>query len=749
MTSITKLSQNEGKKLSFYQIFSLEKLSIEIPIIQRDYAQGRDSASNIRSQFVKAIFKSLVTKETLHLDFVYGNVVDKKFTPLDGQQRLTTLFLLHWYLSIKDSEFHHFQNFIRLGDLSKFTYETRLSSREFCHELVKHKISEIKEGQTYSSTIKNKNWYFSTWEKDPTIKSMLVMLDTIDEIYNSLDNPDKLYKQLIDEKNPTITFQFIELKDFGLSDSLYIKMNARGKPLTDFENFKAKFEQLLINYDIDNNKKYSDLFKENIDNSWSDVFWSFRNKNSRLFDQEFMNFVQVVLIGALASNSDDKSKILGYMTKSDGKLGYYELERYGALNDRGVEDIITFLRLIEDNKQFKHYLSDNLTVDERQLFLDVINHDLTYIKRIQFYALYKYVEYNKGKDGIDEWMRVVRNLSTNSVYRQSDTFEIAIKSIDQMLPYSKTILEYIQLPNKPKGFLGFQLDEEEIKSHLIQRSEEWEKNIKETENHGYFNGQIEFLLDFSGITSYFKENKNTDWSDSENQVYLEKFDFYRQRATIIFNDSGLNTFPEFLFERALLSIGDYTLTKGRNRSFLVNNDREIGWKRLLRDSENQKRKFVKILFDSITSCSNIEETLRLIIANCKTTSWRRYFIKYPQTIEKCGTEKLFRVGSSFNDILLLEKKQTNGRHREYFTYGLNCQLEEMGCKVEYQTANSVDDLKFISGINGIPVYIFYRVINDKNDYGFFIEHGNDEYNYKNENETLDLLTSKGFINKRV
>lgn len=748
MIPLTEKSQNEGKKLSFYELFKLENLSIEIPIIQRDYAQGRDSASTIRDQFVNAIFNSLMSKEPLHLDFIYGNVVENKFTPLDGQQRLTTLFLLHWYLSIKENQFHQFQSFILNDDLSKFTYETRLSSREFCHALVNNEICEPKAGETYSSLIKNKNWYFATWEKDPTIKSMLVMLDTIDAIFNNNGRPEKLYRQLIDEANPTITFQFIELKDFGLSDSLYIKMNARGKPLTDFENFKAKFEQLLIDYDIEKNTKYGELFKDNIDNSWADVFWSFRSVNSQLFDQEFMNFVRVVLTGALASGSDDKSKTLAYMTKSDGRLGYYELEKYGALTDRGIKDVLGFLQLLEKNNEFRTYLVDNNTIDEKQLFLDVIHYDLTYIKRIQFYALYKYVEFNDSTEGIDEWMRVIRNLSANSVYRQSEIFEIAIKSIDQMLSHSSTILEYFQNSNKPKGFLGFQLDEEEIKSFLVRKSKEWEAVIKEVENHGYFNGQIEFLLDFSGITSYFKENKNVNWSDDFNNDFLEKFHFYKERAESVFNDNGLRSFPEFIFERALISIGNYTLTKGRNRSFLVNYDREIGWKRLLRDSENKKRYIVKALLDSISSCKDVEKELRCIIANSTSNNWRRYFVKYPQTIEKCGTEKLFRVSSeySYQDILLLEKKQTNGKHREYFSYGLSCQLEEMGCKVGYQTANSVDELKFISSINGKPVYITYRIINDEKDFGFIVENKNGEVKLRNENETIDFLKSENFIN---
>ena len=49
----------------------------------------------------------------------------------------------------------------------------------------------------------------------------------------------------MDEERPAITFQLLPLEHFGLTDDLYIKMNARGKPLTPFETFKARFEELL------------------------------------------------------------------------------------------------------------------------------------------------------------------------------------------------------------------------------------------------------------------------------------------------------------------------------------------------------------------------------------------------------------------------------------------------------------------------------------------------------------------------
>ena len=85
---------------SFYEL--VEKYKVKIPIIQRDYAQGRERNTGICENFLKALKDNIVSNTTINLDFIYGNVEDDVFLPLDGQQRLTTLFLLHWYAFVKE-----------------------------------------------------------------------------------------------------------------------------------------------------------------------------------------------------------------------------------------------------------------------------------------------------------------------------------------------------------------------------------------------------------------------------------------------------------------------------------------------------------------------------------------------------------------------------------------------------------------------------------------------------------------------
>ncbi|MGX9463032.1 DUF262 domain-containing protein [Shewanella sp. A14] len=77
--------KHQGEVLSFWELLNLHK--IEIPIIQRDYAQGREDKKEIRENFLGALFESVNENKPIKLDFIYGNLEQNVSHPLDGQQR--------------------------------------------------------------------------------------------------------------------------------------------------------------------------------------------------------------------------------------------------------------------------------------------------------------------------------------------------------------------------------------------------------------------------------------------------------------------------------------------------------------------------------------------------------------------------------------------------------------------------------------------------------------------------------------
>ena len=92
---------NNGELKTLLQLLK-DCVRVVIPKIQRDYAQGRidpeDSnlCKEVREDLVAAIQRALLKNEPLILDYVYGSSDSAGFFyPIDGQQRMTTLFLLY------------------------------------------------------------------------------------------------------------------------------------------------------------------------------------------------------------------------------------------------------------------------------------------------------------------------------------------------------------------------------------------------------------------------------------------------------------------------------------------------------------------------------------------------------------------------------------------------------------------------------------------------------------------------------
>lgn len=298
------MSNNTNTKAMSFWKFMNDNI-IEIPIIQRDYAHGRLGKENLRKNFLADLKKALDNESpykdtSMKLDFIYGSIENGKLNPLDGQQRLTTLWLLHWYIALRAKQL----NEDNCSIFRKFTYETRISSREFCENLCIPEHFTNYSGNDIVGFIANQTWFYSAWKQDPTIQSMLRMLggtkvadkkgediiDGIEELFqNTNEDVFKDYWRSLTEKN-AIVFYHLPLSDFGLSDDLYIKMNARGKQLTSFENFKADLIGYIITQAQDetseqnNREDWESLlnpengFPIKLDTDWTDIFWKHKSK---------------------------------------------------------------------------------------------------------------------------------------------------------------------------------------------------------------------------------------------------------------------------------------------------------------------------------------------------------------------------------------------------------------------------------------------------------------------------------------
>lgn len=605
-------------KYTFWKL--INEYIIKIPIIQRDYAQGRkeNKIENIRNIFLDTLYEMIHSSDkTIDLDFIYGSEINnsegKILTPLDGQQRLTTLFLLHWYLALKDGKL----NDTVKETLKRFTYETRISSRDFCEKIITEDITFKKEDKL-SDIIEDYAWFFLSWKKDPTIQSMLVMMDAI---HNKFHSSEDFFEKLIDNENKPITFQFLKLDNFGLTDTLYIKMNARGKALSDFENFKAKFEPYLS---VD--------MKSKLDNSWTDLFWKHRDDKSNKIDERFLIFFQNITLNLYLSISDKKEN------EDINEIDIFSIYEKVYSNTLNVELVSNILDYLYNNQTSRYFY----------LFENFIKNKTSRWDIVSFHALTLGIV---NQNDLDNWMRVSLNLINNTRIELSKDLVNSINSLYKLfINANGDIHQYlINDTFKTSMFSREQVDEEQIKVKLINDDiQDWKSAILKYENHEYFKGQVCFLLRLS-------------------RFKLDKFIEYGDKCTLLFNQNILNH-SEFIFHRALLNYYDYTPSAGsRNYTFCVSDlalrSKIDNWRKVL----NNKKSLVSLekLLKEVT-VSDIEKSLYTIINSSIVSDWREYFIKDKKFIGYCK-RKQFRYYSK-KEIYPLHKERMNGKHLELYSY---------------------------------------------------------------------------------
>lgn len=565
------MSKNNDK-VSFWKLLNEKK--IIIPIIQRDYAQGREGKEFLRERFLGQLFDALKDNANpLVLDFVYGSVENNTLYPLDGQQRLTTLWLLHWYLALCAGTLSEDKKV-----LERFSYETRISSRTFCQKLCS--VTQSYQPQTHgiATFVRNQTWFYSAYEQDPTIQSMLRMLNGTDiSDSNKMDITDgieeyciktgltkekakELLKRLKGEDAP-ISFYLLNMEDknMPLTDDLYIKMNARGKVLTDFENFKVdllKYKLPSGEYLIPENDMSDESFSLLLDTRWTDLFWHYRSTECHI-DEIYMSFLNRFFLNWHIAHPDKSAdKVISsdlYKVLSAAEIGKGSHYRYlsisiyePALTGECIEALSKCLNRMCDlynnakgdniNPLFMPYweeVAENGESDKANKIFSFIPRyvtddntntpvPITLKQQVVFHAICVYLTNCKEveTDKLKDWVHFVWNMAENS-YMDSEQSVGAIRFFDTELnklpkienneapdQASDNIIDYLagidegQIKNV---FGRRQLLEEIAKAKQIKQNHDWKNKIHEAEKAAFFKGAIAFL--------FINEKGETDWTN--------------------------------------------------------------------------------------------------------------------------------------------------------------------------------------------------------------------------------------------
>lgn len=493
---------------SFYEL--LQTYKVQIPIIQRDYAQGRTKNLTICKNFLKTIKESVINDKNINLDFIYGNVDKDIFLPLDGQQRLTTLFLLHWYSFVRET---NMENSIR-ESLKKFTYETRLSSRRFCDSLLNNSFS-VDDSILISEQILDSKWFFTSWKYDATIRAMLNTIDVIHEIFKDVDS---IWDALVNRKK--VIFHLLILENFGLSDDLYIKMNARGRVLTPFENFKAEIQDKSTKENWEEGCDEVDKFSYKIDSAWTSFLWhNFKKDNS--VDNAHMNFITTIVMATLSTGQllkgAERIEVIRRLNDSNSDR---ELVKY--IDEKTFHYIYDVYELYCNlvNKDGLPLLNINLwrhTPEKNLLYEILLGANTSYTHKILFYAQTEYLLRNRTivQERYEEWMRVVRNILSraditvdgkrNDIVRSPETFYGAINLVNELAEGCGNIYNYLCTTSPLSSFAREQVKEEILKAEIINNRNEQKDLLFRTEDNELLRGRIMFALECANYRNSIEE----------------------------------------------------------------------------------------------------------------------------------------------------------------------------------------------------------------------------------------------------
>lgn len=510
--------------------------AVEIPILQRDYAQGRldpqtKGINRKGENFISVLFNALREEKGLRMDIIYGSIEtrdgdhpeEKTFIPLDGQQRLTTLWLLHWYLSQWEERSEKIAPL-----LQRFTYATRSTARDFCQRLCSLRLTrdELANPLEY---FPEKIWFTSKYSYDPTIQAMLNMLNAIAQ---------EQHKQPVSfDLLESLQFRSFDIGAYELTDELYIKMNRRGKQLESIENLKADFVGYLKEVGHDFSKP--DSYDRKLDHEWADMAWGCRENEDfdirylRLFNRYFYN----LWIMDNPPQEGEESSTPEYLNLHFTGTDYRGFEAYEAIlsKDGRLERMVRFFDFLASDRGiiYSDYLRNpwrdkNKEQDSAYPYLlDVVK--LSMLDRIALYALMLYVdnasdEVLQSLEHYQAWMRIVWNLIADPKLRSYQAQRRYMLLLAQLAPHSTTIESFLISTDIEKIGISSTGDEkarlklEQDKLRYIGRYPNRREALLRAECIPCLQGQVGFLLGIEGDDDHFskiveltEKNVRADW----------------------------------------------------------------------------------------------------------------------------------------------------------------------------------------------------------------------------------------------
>ncbi len=275
-----------GKTYSLEEIFSGENDKVIIPDLQRDYCWGNPLSSDsdsLVSGFLDTLLK-LDRDRDITMGLIYGYYKDE-YKPYhlqlcDGQQRLTTLFLILGILNRKCGDNRYKKYLVSDFEWNEDDKETHLlysireSSIYFLSDLTAHFFLN---NELTLNQVREQYWFINVYGQDPTINSMLAALDTIESklsaVESGLNNVEEC-REFGDLLLKHIKFLFHDMGNRQNGEETFVVINTTGEPLSANQNLKPLI--IIENEDYER-EGYNTAHDWEVMETW---FWKKRHRNN-------------------------------------------------------------------------------------------------------------------------------------------------------------------------------------------------------------------------------------------------------------------------------------------------------------------------------------------------------------------------------------------------------------------------------------------------------------------------------------
>ena len=611
-------SLKTGRNYRLKELFCGDN-KIIIPDLQRDYCWG-DTVAEGQSQtlaynFVSGLLENENKDDEFNLGLIYGYEAPLGHIQLcDGQQRITTLFLLLGMLNKKTNG--KFESLLVSENEKNDDYEPYLqyaireSSLYFLSDIVRFFFT--KDCSLKVESIKEQSWYFDDYNYDPSIKSMIKTMEVIENLLAGYSEDDcSKFGDYISNK---LTFLYFDMENRKKGEETFVVINTTGEPLSQTENLKP----ILIGEDKngENAKEWE---------RWEKFFWQHRDRTyTDTADAGFKQFFRWVV---LLENADDKStldrehkdeKSSDEVKIDSGKINFYTIKKYFLI----VEDLFREHGILSNIWGSSKWISGRV-LSQADLFqlLPLIEFCKKFekaserdkLRAAKFYeSCLKNTNVSKGvADLLGPAIHLIKNLPNTDIAEVIN------------IPSASTAIVDVEVKKKMSILLN------EAKDNVER--EKWEDLFWEEEKFPIWNGEIKPLL---------------DWATDENHQFMEDvFNVYREKFRKLF---GID---KDYISRALLSKNapNFPRIFDDTHEYLCFGGSDSHWKQIVADLSS----LFKELLDEI----DFNDVVSSIGDICKAghNSVYQDFIDEPAYLEYCSRKMI--TDASENMILLKKTKK--------------------------------------------------------------------------------------------